>query len=275
MIDAQSTSLIAPLFEDVGLMAGLARSAVLLGDIHAHLDTIHVHTGASLSDLAEHERDNLTPSSSTFPEDTENPLARARLLALVQAATPQALSLTPNSTAPVLGEEHIALLHPAQVHATLAYVERLTHIHPDLLLAHAYTRYLGDLSGGQHIVRKVTKRFPTPRTGAGFAFYAFDNPSLLKNRFREAMHAQQLTKAQMQEVVDEANTAFDCNTALFESLLPANMRQSSERTHNSTAVHMATKNTQLPIAAWIVVAAATATITAAWLAHSPSPAILA
>lgn len=272
MISAQSTPLIAPLFEDPGLMAGLARSAALLADVHAHLDTIHAHTGADLTDLADHARDDHS-TSSTLPEDTEDPLARARLLVLVQAATPHALSLTRDLKVPVLGEEHIALLRPAQVHATLAYVERLTHIRPDLLLAHAYTRYLGDLSGGQHIVRKVTKRFPTP-TG-GFAFYAFHNPTHLKTRFRTAMHAQHLTKAQMQEVVDEANTAFDCNTALFESLLPAHWRQPSQDTHKSTAVHTGTKPTQLPIAAWIVVAAATATITAAWLAHSPSTAILA
>lgn len=44
-----------------------------------------------------------------------------------------------------------------------------------LLLAHAYTRYLGDLSGGQFIRRTLSKAYDLPSTGEGVRFYMFSN----------------------------------------------------------------------------------------------------
>lgn len=44
-----------------------------------------------------------------------------------------------------------------------------------LLLSHAYVRYLGDLSGGQYIRRRVAKAYELPDTGEGVRFYIFKN----------------------------------------------------------------------------------------------------
>lgn len=44
---------------------------------------------------------------------------------------------------------------------------------PELLLAHAYVRYLGDLSGGQQIRRNIAKAYGLDNDGAGTSFYVF------------------------------------------------------------------------------------------------------
>ncbi|KAJ7643893.1 hypothetical protein FB45DRAFT_896370 [Roridomyces roridus] len=44
---------------------------------------------------------------------------------------------------------------------------------PSPLLAHAYVRYLGDLSGGQTIQRALSKAYDLTPGGAGLTFYAF------------------------------------------------------------------------------------------------------
>lgn len=46
-----------------------------------------------------------------------------------------------------------------------------------LLLAHAYVRYLGDLSGGQVIKHRLTKVYDLPETGEGVRFYQFESAS--------------------------------------------------------------------------------------------------
>ena len=43
---------------------------------------------------------------------------------------------------------------------------------PSRLLAHAYVRYLGDLSGGQFIRRRISKAYGLD-DGAGVSFYEF------------------------------------------------------------------------------------------------------
>lgn len=44
-----------------------------------------------------------------------------------------------------------------------------------LLLAHAYVRYLGDLSGGQVIKRRLMRVYNLPETGEGVRFYEFES----------------------------------------------------------------------------------------------------
>ncbi|WP_219635446.1 biliverdin-producing heme oxygenase [Nocardioides ungokensis] len=49
-------------------------------------------------------------------------------------------------------------------------IERAAH-RPHLLVAHHYTRYLGDLSGGRMLARALRRGYPRPGTGpAGLAF---------------------------------------------------------------------------------------------------------
>jgi hypothetical protein len=57
--------------------------------------------------------------------------------------------------------------------AQLNYAKALQTCQPELLIAHAYLRYLGDLSGGQVFARKLRKYNELPE-GEGVAFYQFD-----------------------------------------------------------------------------------------------------
>lgn len=103
------------------------------------------------------------------------------------------------------------------------YVARISELgreRPGLLAAHAYIRYMGDLSGGQ-LVGDVVRRALGLARGAGTAFYRFadgGDPSPLKERFRAALDELPLDEAARVEVVAEANGAFGMHVRLFEEL---------------------------------------------------------
>ena len=93
----------------------------------------------------------------------------------------------------------------------------------NLLAAHAYVRYLGDLSGGQILGRLVGKALNLPE-GTGTAFYRFPriaDADAFKNELRAAMDSAQLTDAERDAFVAEARLAFGLSGRLFEELVPA------------------------------------------------------
>ena len=110
-----------------------------------------------------------------------------------------------------------------------AYADRLRDLadrDPTLLIAHAYTRYLGDLSGGQLLRRGAARCLgltATPGT-PGLEFYDFPAiPDLdaYKRQFRARLDALPLRPDQAAAVVDEARRAFADTAALFNALAPA------------------------------------------------------
>lgn len=107
------------------------------------------------------------------------------------------------------------------------YVRRLTHLaeeRPELLSAHAYVRYMGDLNGGQIVARAVAKSLGA-QNGAGLSFYCFEGPGgaeLLSQQFRAALDALPVTDEQAAEIECEASLAFDLHIALFEELAGRN-----------------------------------------------------
>ncbi|KFP61281.1 Heme oxygenase 1, partial [Cariama cristata] len=94
--------------------------------------------------------------------------------------------------------------------ATQKYVERLHYVgknHPELLVAHAYTRYLGDLSGGQVLKKIAQKALQLPSTGEGLAFFTFDgvsNATKFKQLYRSRMNALEMDVATKKRVLEEA-----------------------------------------------------------------------
>lgn len=109
--------------------------------------------------------------------------------------------------------------------ATQDYIERieyLTHHDPLLLLAHSYTRYLGDLSGGKILARVARRALDLDRdSGEGLAFYRFSkiqNQKEFKDNYRQSLDALPLTSEQIQSLVAEANVAFCLNMRLFQEL---------------------------------------------------------
>jgi hypothetical protein len=100
-----------------------------------------------------------------------------------------------------------------------------------LILAHAYVRYMGDLSGGQHIVKRLSKLFPIYHSDyddissqqQGFRFYSFasngKSNSALKEMIRVRLDALDLSQSETQLIVDEASQVFLLNGKLLDSLV--------------------------------------------------------
>lgn len=108
--------------------------------------------------------------------------------------------------------------------ATKHYVQRIHQVgqeDPVLLVAHAYTRYMGDLSGGQ-ILKKVAQRsLKLPSTGEGLAFYNFESihsATAFKQLYRCRMNELELDMETKQRVVEEAIKAFELNIEVFEEM---------------------------------------------------------
>lgn len=100
-----------------------------------------------------------------------------------------------------------------------AYAARISAVGATGYVAHHYTRYLGDLSGGQAIGRILDRSFGLG--GQGLAFYRFDaiaKPKLYKDAYRAKLDALPLSSAEREAVVDEVRVAFRLNQALFEEL---------------------------------------------------------
>ncbi len=107
--------------------------------------------------------------------------------------------------------------------AATAYIARIHEVaqtQPELLAAHSYTRYLGDLSGGQ-ILKKIAQRAMNLGENGGTAFYEFETISdekAFKNKYRAALNALPIDKITAEKIVDEANAAFGMNMKMFMEL---------------------------------------------------------
>jgi len=122
--------------------------------------------------------------------------------------------------------------------AALAYTQRLRHISqhsPELLVAHCYTRYLGDLSGGQ-ILRRMAGLALRLDDGGGLRYYDFPqiaDVSAFKAEFRRRLDNLPLSEEQRLSVIAEAVRAFGLSGALFDALpvpvLPSAARVSRSR----------------------------------------------
>jgi heme oxygenase len=104
-----------------------------------------------------------------------------------------------------------------------AYVQRIREIsatEPELLIAHSYTRYLGDLSGGQ-ILKNIAVTAMNLNEGEGTAFYEFadiTDEKAFKAKYRQTLDELPIDDATGDRIVDEANAAFGMNMKLFQEL---------------------------------------------------------
>jgi len=106
---------------------------------------------------------------------------------------------------------------------TKRYVKRVREVaenKPYLLIAHQYTRYLGDLFGGR-MMGGMAKRSLNLDDGKGVAFYTFDDIPDVTNFITDwytRLNDLDLTDAQKEEIIDEANLVFDLNIGILEDL---------------------------------------------------------
>lgn len=111
------------------------------------------------------------------------------------------------------------------VPATAEYAARIREIGEEGwlagIVAHHYTRYLGDLSGGQIIAKRVSKQHGFD--GAGVEFYNFESLGSIpdfKQAYRDGLDGlgELLDDAEQQRMLDEVRTAYAFNTAVFVDL---------------------------------------------------------
>ena len=108
--------------------------------------------------------------------------------------------------------------------ATADYVERIRSVartEPLLLIGHAYTRYLGDLSGGKVLARIARRALGLGGSEDGLRFYSFDrikSAKEFKDSYRRALDGLDLDACKVEMLVAEANVAFALNMRVFEEL---------------------------------------------------------
>ena len=123
----------------------------------------------------------------------------------------------------LLGENWLASITP--LHTTARYVARINEVGATWaggFVAHHYTRYLGDLSGGQVIRKLMQRQFGFETNGVGF--YLFDQiaePKKFKETYRDQLDAVGWAEEEQGRVIDEVLVAYRFNTELFVDLAAA------------------------------------------------------
>ena len=106
---------------------------------------------------------------------------------------------------------------------TQRYVSRIHEVakeNPELLIAHHYTRYMGDLSGGQ-ILKGITQKALGLKED-GLAFYEFPeiwDKKGFKESYRRVLDTIiPATQKDVDGIIVEANYAFRLNMYMFEEI---------------------------------------------------------
>jgi heme oxygenase len=101
----------------------------------------------------------------------------------------------------------------------IAHLDTMTGRDDPRLIAHHYTRYLGDLSGGQAIAALVAKHYGATQDQLSFyRFEGIDNVVRFKETYRQILDGIQLNTEERRTVVDEAKSAFVRNQRVFDDL---------------------------------------------------------
>lgn len=109
--------------------------------------------------------------------------------------------------------------------STTDYCHRLREVcfdWPGGYVAHSYTRYLGDLSGGRAIYAALRRAFPEQTDGDhGVRFYVFPgipDHDAFKADYRHRLDTAPWADGERQRVIDEAVLAYKLNTRVLAEL---------------------------------------------------------
>jgi len=105
-------------------------------------------------------------------------------------------------------------------HGYVARIRELEDTAPELLAAHAYVRYLGDLSGGRILHQLVVDGLGLG-DGEGTGFYDFaelGEPGAFRARYRTALNDIPADPPSAARLVREAKVAFALHVRLFRAL---------------------------------------------------------
>ena len=104
-----------------------------------------------------------------------------------------------------------------------AYVDRINQVaqdKPELLIGHHYSRYIGDLSGGQ-ILKNITQKAMNLPDDNGLRFYMFDDiddEKRFKDHYRKTLDLLPIDQDMADSIIEEANKAFKFNMDMFKEL---------------------------------------------------------
>ena len=110
---------------------------------------------------------------------------------------------------------------PSEACNTYCYrINEIAEKDPYLLIAHHYTRYIGDLSGGQILKGIASKALDNP-VGEGLHFYDFpeiEDAKAWKDGYRLCLDNMDLDEQQKNAIITEANYAFKLNMYIFDEI---------------------------------------------------------
>ncbi len=118
-------------------------------------------------------------------------------------------------------DAELAVLAPLPATADYTARVRASADQPVAFLAHHFTRYLGDLSGGQVIGTHLRRRFGWQEDGVRFySFPAIASPKRYKDQYRARLDAvaQEWSPEQDALMIDEVLAAYEHNTEVFVAL---------------------------------------------------------
>jgi heme oxygenase (biliverdin-producing, ferredoxin) len=138
--------------------------------------------------------------------------------------------------------------------ATRRYVQRLHDVAGSWVggyVAHAYTRYLGDLSGGLAIRSVLRRTYALPDDALHFyTFPDIPKPKLFKDAYRARLDALPFDADERSRVTQEAAVAFRLNADLFADLAAVHPDEGlrSDRTprRSSTDLEVSTAGSPAP-----------------------------
>ena len=97
---------------------------------------------------------------------------------------------------------------PSEACNTYCYrINEIAEKDPYLLIAHHYTRYIGDLSGGQ-ILKNIAQKALQPAKGSGLLFYEFPrvpDAKKFKEGYRADLDSLDINEHDTNNLINEAN----------------------------------------------------------------------
>lgn len=111
-------------------------------------------------------------------------------------------------------EERVAAAFPS----TGEYVERIRTVGPVGFIAHHYTRYMADLSGGLMIYTALRKAWGSDDGLAYYDFSAIGDPVGFKNAYRAALNGLPLDVDGKLELIGETMVAYEYNIEMGKIL---------------------------------------------------------
>ena len=113
----------------------------------------------------------------------------------------------------------VATSIPDEARRYASHLRALADEDPLRLLAHAWVRYLGDLSGGVIVGRIVGQSLALPSDAMQFyAFPSIADPRVAASEWRTALDAARLDADAQQGIIEEAVDGFRRHIALFRAL---------------------------------------------------------